>query len=60
MALEPDIAMLIVEIDANLSHAESITHGLTPEQFQWRPAPGRMVEGFLAAHGLGVCRVFER
>ena len=41
MPLDPDIAMLVVEIDANLSHAESITHGLTPKQFAWRPGPGR-------------------
>jgi hypothetical protein len=37
MALDPDIAMLIAEFDANFSHAESITHGLSGEQFQWRP-----------------------
>jgi hypothetical protein len=41
MALDPDIAMLVTEIDSNLSHAESITHGLSREQFQWRPEPGR-------------------
>jgi hypothetical protein len=48
MPLEPDIAMLITEVDANLSHAESITHGLTREQFQWRPQPGQwsIVENF--------------
>jgi DinB superfamily len=50
MALDPDIAMLITEIDANLSHAESITHGLTGEQFQWRPAPGRWSIGECFAH----------
>jgi hypothetical protein len=50
MALDPDIAMLITEIDANLSHAESITHGLTREQFQWRPAPGRWSIGECFAH----------
>jgi hypothetical protein len=38
--LDPDLAMLITEIDANLSHAESITQGLSREQFQWRPQPG--------------------
>lgn len=50
MPLDPDIAMLIVEIDANLSHAESITHGLTPEQFQWRPQPGSWSIGECFAH----------
>jgi hypothetical protein len=50
MALDPDIAMLITEIDANLSHAESITHRLTREQFQWRPAPGRWSIGECFAH----------
>jgi hypothetical protein len=50
MPLDPDIAMLITEIDANLSHAESITHGLTREQFQWRPGPGRWSIGECFAH----------
>ena len=50
MALDPDIAMLITEIEANLSHAESITHRLTREQFQWRPAPGRWSIGECFAH----------
>jgi len=50
MPLDPDIAMLVVEIDANLSHAESITHGLTPEQFAWRPEPGRWSIGECFAH----------
>jgi hypothetical protein len=50
MPLDPDIAMLITEIDANLSHAESITHGLSREQFQWRPAPGRWSIGECLAH----------
>jgi hypothetical protein len=50
MPLEPDIAMLVTEIDANLSHAESITHGLTREQFQWRPEPGRWSIGECFAH----------
>lgn len=48
--LDPDIAMLITEIDANLSHAESITHGLSSEQFQWRPAAGRWSIGECFAH----------
>jgi hypothetical protein len=50
MSLDPDIGMLITEIEANLSHAESITHGLTREQFQWRPAPGRWSIGECFAH----------
>jgi len=50
MPLDPDIAMLVVEIDANLSHAESITHGLTQEQFAWRPEPGRWSIGECFAH----------
>ncbi len=50
MPFDPDIAMLIVEIDANLSHAESITHSLTHEQFQWRPQPGRWSIGECFAH----------
>jgi hypothetical protein len=50
MPLDPDIAMLVTEIDANLSHAESITHGLTREQFQWRPEPGRWSIGECFAH----------
>src|ERR1035437_10289690 len=50
MPLDPDIAMLVVEIDANLSHADSITHGLTREQFAWRPQPGRWSIGECFAH----------
>ncbi len=50
MPLDPEIAILITEIDANLSHAESITHGLTREQFQWRPQPGRWSIGECFAH----------
>jgi hypothetical protein len=50
MPLDPDIAMLITEIDANLSHAESITHGLSAEQFRWRPGPGRWSIGECFAH----------
>jgi DinB family protein len=42
--------MLVIEIDANLSHTESITNGLTREQFQWRPEPGRWSIGECFAH----------
>jgi len=48
--VDPDIAILVTEIDANLSHAESITKGLTREQFQWRPEPGRWSIGECFAH----------
>jgi hypothetical protein len=50
MPLDADIAMLVIEIDANLSHAESITQGLTREQFEWRPEPGRWSIGECFAH----------
>jgi hypothetical protein len=50
MPLDPDIAMLVIEFDANLSHAETIVHGLTREQFQWRPQPGRWSIGECIAH----------
>jgi len=50
MPLDPDIAMLVVEIDANFSHAVSITHGLTQAQFAWRPEPGRWSIGECFAH----------
>jgi hypothetical protein len=32
-----DLAVLITEIDANLSHAESLAAGLSHQQFNWRP-----------------------
>jgi hypothetical protein len=41
MALSEDIAMLIIEMEANVSHLESLTHGLSDAQFNWRPEPGR-------------------
>jgi hypothetical protein len=41
MALSEDIAMLIVEMEANVSHLESLTHGLSDVQFNWRPEAGR-------------------
>jgi hypothetical protein len=50
MPLDPEIAMLVTEIDANLSHAESITHGVRREQFLWRPQPGRWSIGECFAH----------
>ena len=39
--LTNDLAILVTEIDANLSHADSLTHGLTDQQFNWRPESGR-------------------
>jgi len=33
--------MLIVEMEANVSHLESLTHGLSDAQFNWKPEPGR-------------------
>ncbi len=50
MALDPDIKMLILEIEANVSHLESITHGLTREQLNWRPEPGRWSVGECVQH----------
>ena len=41
MAVSEDIAMLIVEIEANVSHMESLTHGLSEGQFNWKPESGR-------------------
>ena len=48
--MDPDIAVLISEIEANLSHLESITHGLMPQQFEWSPAPGRWSIAQCIAH----------
>ena len=41
MAIDSELGMLVMEIEANVSHAETITHGLTNDQFNWRPEPGR-------------------
>jgi hypothetical protein len=41
MALSEDIALLIIEFEANVSHLESLTHGLSDVQFNWKPSPGR-------------------
>lgn len=35
-----DLAILIAEFDANVSHLDSITVGLSHDQFNWRPAAG--------------------
>jgi len=34
-----DLAVLITEIDANMSHAESLAARLSHQQFNWRPDP---------------------
>ena len=39
--MNQELATLITEIDANVSHAETITHALSDAQFNWSPAPGR-------------------
>jgi len=45
-----DLAVLITEFDANVSHAESLTHGLSRQQFNWHPAPGTWSIGQCLAH----------
>ena len=49
-ALGNDLAVLITEFHANVSHAESLTVGLTAAQFNWRPAPGVWSIGENLAH----------
>jgi hypothetical protein len=41
MALSEDIGMLIIEIEANVSHLETLAHGLSDAQFNWKPEPAR-------------------
>jgi hypothetical protein len=48
--MDPDLAVLISEIEANLSHLESIAHGLTPAQFEWSPGAGRWSIAQCLAH----------
>ena len=50
MPLSNDLAVLISEIAANISHAESLCAGLSREQFNWSPAPGRWSVGQNLAH----------
>jgi len=45
-----DLAVLITEIHANVSHAESLTYGLSDEQFNWQPATGSWSIGQNLAH----------
>jgi hypothetical protein len=50
MAMSEDLAILIAEMDANASHLESIAGGLSREQFNWRPEPGRWSIGECVNH----------
>jgi hypothetical protein len=45
-----DLAVLITEIDANLSHAESLAAGLSHPQFNWRPDPASWSIGQCLSH----------
>ncbi len=45
-----DLAVLITEIDANLSHAESLTAGLSHPQFNWRPGTASWSIGQCLSH----------
>lgn len=38
MPIGEDLAILVQELDANVSHLETITHQLSAEQFNWRAA----------------------
>ena len=50
MAMNEDLGILIAEFDANVSHLESITVGLSREQFNWRPAEGAWSIGECISH----------
>jgi hypothetical protein len=50
MAMSEDLAILIVEMDSNVSHLESIAAGLSREQFNWRPEAGRWSIGECICH----------
>ena len=50
MAMDQELAALMTEIDANLSHVESVTVGVTETQFNWRSEPGRWSMGECIAH----------
>jgi hypothetical protein len=49
-SLDHDLAVLITEIHANVSHAESLTAGLSHQQFNWRPEPRVWSVGQNLAH----------
>jgi hypothetical protein len=50
MAMSEDLAILIVEMDSNVSHLESISAGLSREQFNWRPQAGQWSIGECVGH----------
>jgi hypothetical protein len=50
MAINEDLAILIAEFDANVSHLEGVTVGLSREQFNWRPAEGAWSIGECVSH----------
>lgn len=50
MLIGEDLAILVQELDANVSHLETITHQLSPEQFNWRPASGEWSIGQCIGH----------
>jgi DinB superfamily len=50
MAMNEDLGILIVEMDANFSHLEGIAAGLSREQFNWRPEPGHWSIGQCVSH----------
>ena len=45
-----DLAVLITEIDANLSHVESLAAGLSHRQFNWRPGAANWSIGQCLSH----------
>jgi len=45
-----DLAVLVTEFDANVSHAESLAAGLSRQQFNWRPETGRWSIGQCLTH----------
>jgi len=57
MPLSEDLAIVVVEMDGNISHMESVTAGLTREQFNWRPAPGTWSIGECLNHLNIVCEI---
>lgn len=50
MPVDEDIAILVQEIDANLSHLETITSRLTAAQLNWRPQEGQWSIGECIGH----------
>src|SRR5580704_16605831 len=50
MPIDEDLAILIQELDANVSHLETITSRLSVEQFNWRPQPGQWSIGECVSH----------